>query len=142
LSGELRKSIAVIGLGRFGEAVAKRLLERGHDVLCIDRDASKVQQLADQFPHIVQANASEKDALEAIGVADVDIGVVAIGEDLEGSVLAVLSLGELGIKTIWAKAANAKHGLILEKLGVSKIVYPESEMGRALADQMCPASLP
>jgi Trk K+ transport system NAD-binding subunit len=60
----------------------------------------------------------------------------------EGSVLAVLALGELGIKTIWAKASNARHGLILEKLGVSKVVYPETEMGRALADQICPASLP
>jgi trk system potassium uptake protein len=84
LSGEHKKSIAVIGLGRFGEAVAKRLLERGHDVLCIDRDPLIVQQLADDFPHIVQANASEKEPLEAIGVADVDIGVVAIGADLEG----------------------------------------------------------
>jgi trk system potassium uptake protein len=142
LSGEQKKSIAVIGLGRFGEAVAKRLLERGHDVLCIDRDSLVVQQLADDFPHIVQANANEKEPLEAIGVADVDIGVVAIGADLEGSVLAVLALGELGIKTIWAKASNARHGLILEKLGVSKVVYPETEMGRALADQICPASLP
>jgi trk system potassium uptake protein len=135
----VKKNVAVIGLGRFGEAVAMRLVALGHDVLGIDGDLRIVQGLADELPHVVQADATETEALAALGVADVDFAVVAIGSDLEGSTLSVLALSELGVKTIWAKASTRRHGLILERLGVSRIVYPEAEMGMALADDLCGA---
>jgi trk system potassium uptake protein len=134
-----KKSVAVIGLGRFGEAVAKRLSALGHEVLCIDEDLRIVQALADELPHVVQADATECEALATLGVADVEFAVVAIGGDLEGSTLSVLALSELGVKTIWAKASTKRHGLILERLGVARVVYPEAEMGAALANDICAA---
>jgi trk system potassium uptake protein TrkA len=130
-----KKSVAVIGLGRFGEAVAVRLVELGHEVVGIDEDAAIVQKLADDLPHVVRADATEC----ALGVNEVDYAVVAIGSDLEGSMLTVLALTEIGVKDIWAKASTRRHGLILERLGVTKLVYPEADMGRALAEQICGA---
>lgn len=135
----VKKNVAVIGLGRFGEAVAKRLVRLGHEVVGIDEDLRIVQALADELPHVVQADSTECEALAALGVGDVDFAVVAIGSDLEGSTLSVLALSELGVKNIWAKASTTRHGLILERLGVSRVVYPEAEMGTALADDICGA---
>ncbi len=132
-----KKTVAIIGLGRFGEAVALRLVQLGHEVVCIDADAQIVQRLADDLPHVVQADSTECDALMALGVNEVDYAVVAIGSDLEGSMLTVLALSEIGVKDIWAKASTKRHGLILERLGVTKVVYPETEMGVALANQLC-----
>ncbi len=135
----VKKNVAVIGLGRFGEAVAQRLVALGHEVVGIDEDAAIVQKLADDLPHVVRADSTETEALLALGVNEVDYAVVAIGSDLEGSVLTVLALSEIGIKEIWAKAASRRHGLILERLGVSRVVYPEADMGVALAEQLCGA---
>jgi trk system potassium uptake protein len=132
-----KKTVAVIGLGRFGEAVALRLVALGHEVVCIDEDVQIVQRLADSLPHVVCADSTDADALMALGVNEVDYAVVAIGADLEGSMLTVLALTELGVKDIWAKASTRRHGVILERLGVTKVVYPEADMGFALANQLC-----
>ena len=132
-----KKNVAVIGLGRFGEAVALRLFELGHEVIGIDENAEIVQKLADDLPHVVQADSTDSEALRVLGVNEVDYAVVAIGGSLEGSVLSVLALQELGIKDIWAKASTRQHGLILTRLGVSKVVFPEADMGHALAEQLC-----
>jgi trk system potassium uptake protein len=134
-----KKSVAIIGLGRFGEAVALRLVALGHEVVGIDEDAAIVQKLADDLPHVVRADSTECEALRALGVNEVDYAVVAIGSDLEGSMLTVLALTEIGVKDIWAKASTRRHGLILERLGVTKVVYPEADMGKALAEQICGA---
>jgi trk system potassium uptake protein TrkA len=132
-----KKSLAVIGLGRFGEAVALRLVQLGHEVIGIDENAEVVQKLADDLPHVVQADSTEADALRVLGVNEVDCAVVAIGASLEGSVLSVLALQELGVRQIWAKASTRQHGLILTRLGVSKVVFPEADMGKSLAEQLC-----
>ena len=134
-----KKNVAVIGLGRFGEAVALRLVELGHEVVGIDGSTEIVQKLADDLPHVVQADSTEAEALRALGVNEVDYAVVAIGASLEDSVLSVLALQELGIKDIWAKASTRQHGLILTRLGVLKVVFPEADMGHALAEQLCGA---
>jgi trk system potassium uptake protein len=134
-----KKSVAVIGLGRFGEAVALRLVALGHEVVGIDEDPAIVQKLADDMPHVVRADSTECEALMALGVNEVDYAVVAIGADLEGSMLTVLALTEIGVKDIWAKASTRRHGLILERLGVTKVVFPEADMGKALAEQICGA---
>lgn len=134
-----KKNVAVIGLGRFGEAVALRLVALGHEVVGIDGNAEIVQKLADDLPHVVQADSTDAEALMALGVNEVDFAVVAIGASLEGSVLSVLALQELGVKMIWAKASTPQHGLILERLGVTNVVFPEADMGRAMAEQICGA---
>lgn len=134
-----QKSVAIIGLGRFGAAVALRLVELGHEIVGIDASADIVQRLAEDLPHVVQADSTEADALRALGVNEVDFAVVAIGESLEGSVLSVLALQEIGVRKIWAKASTRQHGLILTRLGVTKVVYPEADMGRTLAEQICAA---
>lgn len=134
-----KKNVAVIGLGRFGEAVALRLVALGHEVVGIDGNAEIVQRLADDLPHVVQADSTDAEALMALGVNEVDFAVVAIGASLEGSVLSVLALQELGVQMIWAKASTPQHGLILERLGVTNVVFPEADMGRAMAEQICGA---
>lgn len=134
-----KKTVAVIGLGRFGEAVALRLVALGHEVIGIDSSIDVVQKLADDMPHIVRADSTEPEALAALGVNEVDFAIVAIGGSLEDSVLSVLALQNLGVKEIWAKASTPQHGLILERLGVTNVVFPEADMGRAMADQICGA---
>lgn len=126
-------SVVVIGLGRFGGAVADSLVRLGHDVLGIDENAELVQRWADQLTHVVQADATNTDTLRRLGVADFESAVVGIGNDLEASVLTVLSLVELGIRDIWVKALSLRHGRILERTGAHHVVYPEMAMGERVA---------
>ena len=127
------EAVAVIGLGRFGTAVAETLLKAGHDVLVIDSDEKRVQLLADEMPHVIQADTTDPDALRQIGLADFQRVVVAIGSDVEASVLTVMGLTDLGIPQIWAKAVHQTHGRILERVGAHNVVYPEERMGRQVA---------
>jgi trk system potassium uptake protein len=125
--------IVVVGLGRFGGAVASSLVRLGHEVLAIDEDADLVQRWSDKLTHVVQADATDSDALRQLGVQDLGRGVVGIGTDIEASVLSVLALHELGVDEIWAKAITAKHGQILERTGAHHVVYPEAAMGERVA---------
>lgn len=125
--------IAVIGLGRFGGAVAESLLRLGHDVLGIDESAELVQQWSDRLTHVVQADATNGDTLRSLGVHDFSHAIVGIGTDIEASVLTVLALSELGVPDIWAKALGSKHGRILERTGAHHVIYPEATMGERVA---------
>ena len=131
-----RKQFGVIGLGRFGSAMATTLAELGHDVIGIDGDEARVQQLADVVTHAIQLDATDEKALRAAGIQDVDVAVVSIGEHLEASLLVVMQLRELGVKTIVAKAVTPIHGRILEKLGVSRVIFPEREMAIRVAHSL------
>jgi trk system potassium uptake protein TrkA len=128
-----RGGIVVIGLGRFGGAVASSLVRLGHEVLAIDENADLVQRWSDKLTHVVQADSTDSDALRQLGIQDLRRGVVAIGTDIEASVLTVLALHELGVEEIWAKAITAKHGQILERTGAHHVVYPEAAMGERVA---------
>jgi trk system potassium uptake protein TrkA len=123
----------VIGLGRFGGAVAESLVRLGHDVLGIDEDAALVQSWADRLTHVVQADTTSGDTLRRLGVHEFERAVVGIGGDIEASVLTVLALSELGVEDIWAKALGEKHGRILERTGAHHVVYPEAAMGGRVA---------
>jgi trk system potassium uptake protein TrkA len=126
-------TIAVIGLGRFGGHVARGLVKLGHEVVGVDSDMRVVDQWADELDHVVQADATDEEALRQIGVATANRVVVGIGDDLEASVLTVLALVELGVREIWAKAVTAKHGKILSSVGAHHVIYPEAAMGDRVA---------
>ena len=131
-----RKQFGVIGLGRFGSAMATTLGELGHDVIGVDGNEERVRQLADLITHAIQLDATDPKALKAAGIHDVDVAVVSIGENIESSLLVVMLLLELGIKTIVAKAVTPLHGRILEKLGVSRVIFPEREMAIRIAHSL------
>lgn len=128
-----RQSVVVIGLGRFGGAVAESLIRMGHEVLGVDDNPELVQEWADQLTHVVEADSTNSEALRRLGVQDFQHAVVAIGTDIEASVLTTLALSELGLGDIWAKAISTKHGRILERTGAHHVVYPEVAMGQRVA---------
>jgi trk system potassium uptake protein len=126
-------SVLVIGLGRFGGQVAASLVRLGHEVLAIDEDERIVQKWSDRLTHVVQADATDEDALRQLGADQLSRAIVGIGTDLEASVLAVLALDDLGVPEIWAKAITAKHGKILSSVGAHHVIYPEAAMGERVA---------
>jgi trk system potassium uptake protein TrkA len=128
--------VVVIGLGRFGSAVADSLVRMGHEVLAIDENQALVDRWADELTHVVQADCTDDEALRQLGVADYERAVVAIGTDIEASVLTVLALAEAGVADIWAKAITRKHGQILERVGAHHVVYPEYSMGERVAHML------
>jgi trk system potassium uptake protein TrkA len=131
-----RRQFGVIGLGRFGSAMATTLSELGHEVIGVDGNEARVHELADVITHALQIDATDEKALRAAGIQDVDVAVVSIGENIESSLLVVMQLRELGIKTIVAKAVTPLHGKILEKLGVSRVIFPEREMAMRVAHSL------
>jgi trk system potassium uptake protein TrkA len=125
--------ILVVGLGRFGGQVAASLIRLGHEVLAIDEDEQIVQKWADRLTYVVQADATDEDALRQLGVGDLRRAIVGIGTEIEASVLTVLTLNDLGVRDIWAKAITAKHGKILSAVGADHVIYPEAAMGERVA---------
>ena len=130
------KSYVVIGLGRFGSALARQLCQLGAEVLAMDIHADLVQQIAGDVTHAVVGDARDKEVLRALGVRDMECAVIAIGEDLAASVLTVMNLKELGVPYVVCKAHDETHRRVLEKLGVDRVVIPEHEhaqrLGRSL----------
>lgn len=123
----------MLGLGRFGGQVAASLERLGHEVLAIDLDSALVQKWADRLTYVVEADATDEDALRQLGIADFPRAVVGIGTGMEASVLTVINLVDLAVKEIWAKAITAKHGRILQRIGAHHVVYPEAAMGERVA---------
>lgn len=130
---EVGESVAVLGLGRFGGAVASELVRLGFEVLGIDHREDAVQYYASAITHVVQADITNIDALRQLGVDDIAYAIVAVGSDLEASILTTAALDELGVPTIWAKAVTQRHGHILERVGAHHVVYPEHDMGQQVA---------
>ncbi|MFL2001123.1 MULTISPECIES: potassium channel family protein [unclassified Microbacterium] len=126
-------SVVVIGLGRFGGALATELARSGTEVLGIDADEDIVQSLNGVLTHVVRADSTRQVALDQLGVADFDRVVVGIGSDIEASILTASLLKRMGVRSIWAKAISEQHGLILEQLGIEHVIFPEADMGRRVA---------
>jgi trk system potassium uptake protein len=133
--------VVVVGLGRFGTSVALSLLRLGHEVMAIDEDETLVQKWSDDLTHVVAADSTDEEALRQLGVHNFTRGVVAIGTDIEASVLTVLALAELGLKEIWAKAISRKHGQILQRVGANHVVFPETAMGERVAHMVTGAMI-
>ena len=125
--------VVVLGLGRFGTALALELVRRGTEVLGVDNRAAVVQRIAGQLGHVVEADSTDVEALREIGVADFARAVVAIGTDQEASILTTAALADLEIEHIWAKALSAQHARILERVGAHHVVLPEHDMGERVA---------
>lgn len=127
------KTFVVIGLGRFGTAVATELSALGHEVLAMDTQEERVQAVADQVTHAVTADARDPEVLRALAVRNFDCAVVAVGGDIGNSALITLNLKELGVNKVVCKAASHTHRKVLEKIGADRVVFPEHEMGNKLA---------
>lgn len=127
------EQVVVIGLGRFGSALARELANNGTDVLAIDSRPGVVQRLAGHLSHVVTADSTDLEALNQLGVGDYDRAVVAIGTDMEASILTTANLVDLGIEHIWAKAVTDQHAQILRRVGAHHVVLPEHEMGERVA---------
>lgn len=127
------KSYIVVGLGRFGAEVARRLCELGCEVLAVDNHSELVQQISADVTHAVVADARDKEVLRALGAKDFDCAVVAIGGSLADSILATMNLKELGIPKVVCKAHDDTHRQVLRKLGADQIVIPEQEQAARLA---------
>ena len=127
------RAVLVVGLGRFGTATARSLVEQGWDVVAVDEDPELVQKWADDLTHTAVVDSTDEEALRQLGVAEISRGIVAIGTDVEASVLTVVNLVDLGVQDIWAKAITKQHGKILERIGAHHVVYPESAMGERVA---------
>lgn len=131
-----KKQFAIIGMGRFGTSVAKSLSKMGFEVLAIDSSEQKIQDVANMVTHAVSAESTDEDALKALGVRNFDVVVVAIGQDIQASILTTLILKDLGVPTIVAKAQNELHGKVLSKIGADKVVFPERDMGMRVAHNL------
>ena len=125
----------VIGLGRFGSSVARTLAERGYEVLAIDSEEEKVADIADYVTHAVQLDASDEKALRSVGVADMDVAVVSVG-DISASILISLLLKELGVGLVASKALDTLHAKVLRRVGTDRVIFPERDMGVRVADSL------
>jgi len=135
------KSYIVLGLGRFGQSLARTLVDLGNDVLGVDNNEHIVQELSDVLTHVVHAESSSEEFLRSIGVKNFDAAVVAIGGDIQSSILTTLLLKELGVQYVLAKAQNDLHAKVLYKVGADKVVFPERDMGIRAANNLVSSNI-
>ncbi len=128
-----REQVVVIGLGRFGAAVARELERLGHEVLAIDRNEQRVNDIAAEVTHALELDAADEDALRSAGAADFQTAIVAISTDAEPSIFATMVLKRLGVRNVIGKAGSLLHGEILSRVGADRVVFPERETGLRLA---------
>ena len=127
------KSYIVIGLGRFGQTLARQLCMLGAEVLALDKRGDLVQQVADDVTHAVVGDGQDKEVLRALGARNFDCAIIAIGSNLAASVLTAMNLKELGVPYVICKAHDETHRKVLEKLGVDRVIIPEQENAQRLA---------
>lgn len=135
------RQFVVIGIGRFGGAIAETLSRLGHEVLAIDTDEEVIQKISDKVTHAVAADATDESVLKSLGVRNFDVAVVAIGSDIQSSIMTTLMLKELGIRYVVAKAQNELHARVLMKIGADKIVFPERDMGERVAHNLISSNI-
>lgn len=135
------KEFAVIGCGRFGSSVASTLYSLGHEVVAIDMDEERIQDISDSVSYAIQADVTDEIALGDLGLANFDTVVVSIGSNYQASIMATLIAKEYGVKTVIAKAQDELHGKVLLKIGADKIIYPERDMGVRVAHNLVSSSI-
>lgn len=132
----MKKQFIVIGLGRFGTSLVRTLVKNGHEVLAVDKNEQLVQDIADHATHALQADCTDESVLRELGASNFTHAIVAIGDDLQASILTTLLLKELRVPKVTAKANNEMHGQVLSKVGADHIVYPERDMAARLGKQL------
>lgn len=135
------KSFAIIGIGRFGESVAKTLMELGNEVLAIDKSPERIQEISEFVTHAVEADIMDESILKELGLRNFDVVIVSIGSDIEASIMATLLAKEMGVKRIIAKAQAELHGKVLKKIGADKVVFPERDMGARVAHNLTSSNI-
>ncbi|APC41726.1 potassium channel family protein [Clostridium estertheticum] len=136
-----KKQFIVIGLGRFGTAVAETLYALGNDVLAVDSDEEVVQNISDSVTHSVQVDANDENSLRALGIRNFDCAVIGIGDNIQSSILATVLAKELGVKYVITKATNALHAKVLYKIGADRVVFPERDMGERVAHNLVSSNI-
>ncbi|MEH7748896.1 TrkA family potassium uptake protein [Neobacillus drentensis] len=131
-----KQSYAVIGLGRFGTSIASKLIEADQEVMGIDINEERVEDGKLLVTHAVVLDSTEEESLKSVGIRNFDYVIVAIGNDMQASILTVLILKEMGVKQVIAKALNKRHGQVLTKVGADWVVHPERDMGERVAHQL------
>lgn len=132
----ISKSYAVFGLGQYGSAVARELAHSGADVLAVDNDQAIVNSAIAEIPFCKCADVTDADVIEQLGIANMDVVIIAMANNLESSVMAVMLCKEVGVKTVIVKCANEMHRKILSMVGADRVVFPESESGTRLAKNL------
>ncbi|MDQ0231338.1 potassium channel family protein [Metabacillus malikii] len=132
----MKKEFAVIGLGRFGGSICQALSEEGLEVMAIDIDEDKVNAYANIASHAVVGDTTDETVLKSIGIRNFDHVIVAIGDNIQASILTTLILKELGVNDITVKATNDYHEKVLSKIGANRIVHPERDMGKRIAHKI------
>jgi trk system potassium uptake protein TrkA len=130
------KQFIIIGLGNFGHYLAVHLFKKGHEVLAIDKNANRVAEIKDQVSQAVVADATDRKAMEALGLDRMDAAVVCIGSVLSESILATLNIKDIGLERVYAKAISEAHSRILHKIGASEVFFPEKDQATTLAERL------
>lgn len=132
----MKKEFVVIGCGRFGQSVAKTLNNYGYEVLALDKDEEKVQEISEDVTHAIQVDGTDEAALKSIGIRNFDVAVISIGSDIQASIMATLIAKEEGIDTVVAKAQDKVHAKVLYKIGADRVIFPERDMGVRVATSL------
>lgn len=136
-----RNEYAVIGLGRFGSSLSRELVKLGYEVLGVDKDEEAVEMMSQELTHTVVADSTDEEVIRSLGLKNMDCVVVAIGDDIQASILTAILLQDVGVKTVVAKALSDLHGKVLQKIGVDRVIYPERDMGVRVAHQLVSPNL-
>jgi len=137
----IEKQYAVIGLGRFGSSLSRELVKLGYEVLGIDINEERVHEMSQVLTHTVVADCTEEEVLRSLGIRNFDCVVVAIGNDMQASILTAIVLKDAGVTKVVAKALSELHGKVLQKIGVDRVIYPERDMGIRVAHQLVSPNL-
>ncbi len=135
------KQYVVIGCGKFGSSLARALYELDNEVLAVDINGEKIDEIMDYVTHGVEADVTDERVLEELGISNADVVIVAIGSNFQASVMATLVSKELGVKKILAKASDENHGKVLKRLGADRIIYPEEDMAKRVAHNLASSNI-
>lgn len=137
----MKKNAIVLGIGRFGQAVATKLFEKGVYVTAVDSDYEKIEKIANHVSTAIQADITEEEAMKSLGISNYDVAIIATGTDLEASIEATLICKDSGVAEVIAKATSTSHVRILEKIGADLIIFPEQDTGERLARSIADPNL-